>query len=360
MAAITAAAVGAAIAAGGTIAAGKMSADAQKKAAKAQMDIAHQAANNFEAINTPQISDQILQLERLKSSGNLTPEQESAIDQKESELKSIQVNPQLRDAQMQALQKLQQIGNEEGLTAVDKAQINEIFNKVNNLNASNRNAVLQSYAQRGMAGSGLEQAAQLMGSQAASNTAADQGFNVAAQAQQRALQAIQAGAQLGSGMEQQQFGEAAQQAAAQDAINRFNVANQQDVTGRNVQRSNYAQERNLNNDQSIENQNVDIGNKEQVANKGLYQQDFANQLQLAQGKANALNKVAGAAQAQGNAAAQAGSAIGQAAGGVGTSLLNYGLGQIGKQPAANVAGTSSEYVANSTSNVYDPNKYKLT
>lgn len=342
------------IGAAGSIIGGKMSGDAQGDAAAQQMDLARQAQANFQNIQAPSVEEQLLQLEQIKYSGNLTPEQEQAIAAKESELKAIQVNPDLRSAQMQSLKKLQDIGNQGGLDAVDRAQLNQIQNQVNNQNASNRASVLQSYAQRGMGGSGLEQAAQLMGSQAASGTAADQGFNVAAQAQQRALQAIQGAGQMGSSMEQQQFGEEAQKAQAQDAINRFNTQNQQDVQGRNVQRANYSQERNLNAQQQIGAQNTALANQQQIANKGLYQSDYNNQLQLAQARANALNRVASAAQAQGNANSNMYSAVGQGVGQLGTAVGSYFAGQPSASNTTQPPGT--EYTAG---NDFPTNKYKL-
>jgi len=332
MAAITASVVGGAVVSvGGSIIGGKMSANAKKSAARAQMTIAREASDNYENIDAPTVEEQMIELQKIKNSGDLTPLQEQIINQNESELKSIQSNPGLRDAQMQALRKLQEVGNEGGLTAVDKSQMNQIQNQVSNQNASNRNAVLQSYAQRGMGGSGLEQAAQLMGSQAASQDASNQGFNVAAQAQQRALQAIQQAGELGGGIEQQQFGQKAQIGQAQDTINRFNSANQQDVLGRNVQRDNYAQERNLDNQQKIDIQNTGLTNQQEVANKGLRQQKFNNDLQLAQGKANALNQVGNAAATVGNANSDFASAMGQLAAGAGSKALDYGLAQIGKK-----------------------------
>jgi len=298
-------------------------ANAKKKAQKGAERIAQQAVSGYDSANIPEIEQQLLQLERIKSSGNLTPEQEQVIEQKQSELQAIQANPDLRTAQMQALRKLQEVGTEGGLTAVDKAQLNDITNATNRQEQANRNALVQNFQQRGMGGSGVELAAQLAGNQASGEEASKRGFDVSAQAQQRALDAIQKSGALGSQIEGQQFGQDAQKANAQDAINRFNTQNQQSILGQNVQRSNYAQERNLNNEQQLNASNVGISNQEQVANKGLYQKQFENEMNKASGKANALTNQANVASKGGDADAALYGALGQAAAKVGSSVGSY-------------------------------------
>jgi hypothetical protein len=319
------AAIGGTIAGVGSIAGGVMGANAQQDAADAAARLGQQATAEYENIKLPTIDEQLLQLQEIKNAGNLTPEQEQTLTQKESELNSYKQNPEAYTAQMQALQQLQKIGSEGGLTAMDRAQLNQIQNQVNAQEQSNRAAIGQNYQARGMGGSGVELAQQLAGNQAATQTAADQGFNVAAQAQQRALQAIQGAGQMGQGIESQQFGEAGQKAAAQNAINQFNTANAQNIAGQNVQRANYAQQANLANQQQLNSANTNIANQQQIANKGLYQQDYQNQLAKAGGVSNALNKQAQNSQAQGQANANLYSGIGQAAAKVGTGLMNYGL-----------------------------------
>lgn len=331
MAGVTAAVVagvGAAVAIGGGIAGAKMAEDAQKDAARAQMDLGHQAEQNYKDIPIPTVSEQMIQLERIKSAGNLTPEQETAVNLAESELQKVQADPTDRQAQLNALASLQKLG-ETGMTDMDRAALNQVMNSVNNQEKANREALLQNYRARGMAGSGTELAATLAGNQAATQSAADQGFNVAAQAQQRALQAIQAGGQLGGQMENQAFSEDVAKAQAQDAINKFNAQNQQEVLGRNVQRANYANERNLTNQQQINEANTNLANQQEVYNKGLQQTRFGNELQIAQGKNAGLLQQANAAALEGKAGADFGAGISSMTGKVGGSLMSYGLGDIG-------------------------------
>lgn len=318
---------GAAIAAGGSIAGGIMGNNAKQAAADKQAAIAQQGAAGYQNIDIPSIQAQQVQLQQIANSGNLTPEQEQIFQQNQSVLNAYQQNPETFSAQMQALQSLQQLGASGGMTAQDKANLNQIQTQLGNQEAQNRAATIQNMQQRGMGGSGAELAAMLSGSQQAQQEAANQGFNVAGQAQARALQAIQGAGQLGQGIESQQFGEAAGKAAAQNAINQWNTANQQNVAGQNVQRNNYAQERNLNNQQQLNAANTNLANQQQLYNQGLYQTQFNNALQKQQGTANALNKVSNAAAAQGQAGADFGNAIGQSIGKVGSAVGTYGASQ---------------------------------
>lgn len=348
--------IAAGVVAGGALAGGIMGSNA-KKAAQAKADsIAQQASDTYTDLDIPTIQSQQVQLQQIANAGNLTPDQEATFQQNQSLLNAYQQNPEAVTAQMQALKQLQKIGSEGGLTAADRAQMNQIQNQLGNQEKSARNALVQNYAQRGMAGSGVQLAAELSGNQGETQAAADQGFNVAAQAQQRALQAIQGAGQLGTGLESQQFGQAATMAGQQNAINQFNTANAQNIAGQNVQRANYAQERNLNNQQQINAQNTGLGNQEEVYNKGLYQQQYNNQLQKASGQANALGKQANMAQSSGNAAADLYSGIGNAVSKGGTAVGNYFAGA----PSSAAASGNTGNAVDTDSNAYDPNKYKLT
>ena len=315
--------IGGAIAAGGAIGSAIEGAQAQSSAANKANALLQQAASQYQGIDIPTIQAQTLQLQQIQNAGQLTPEQEQTLQQNQSVLNAYQQSQPAMQAQMQALQQLQRIGQQGGLTPQDLAQLNQIETQINNQEQANRNAITQNFAQRGMAGSGAQLAAQLAGNQAATTTAANQGINVAAQAQQRALQAIQGAGQMGQGLEAQQFGEAAQKAAAQNAINQFNVANAQNVLGQNVARTNYAQQYNLGNQQQLNQANTAIANQQAAYNAQLQQQQFQNQMAKAAGVANALNKQA--TQATNVGAQQAGlySGLGQAGAKLGTSIANY-------------------------------------
>lgn len=258
-----------------------------------------QAVDEFRKIGVPDIASQRILLEQLVSQGELSPQQAETILQEQSSLGSYSADPRLRDAQLAALGQLQNIGAEGGLTAMDRAALQEANMGQDARARGAREAILQNMAARGMSGSGQELIAQLTGQQAQAQQGALTGLQTGALARQRALDAILGAGQLGGQMEEAQFGQAAQKAEAQDIINRFNAANRQQVMNQNVMDRNRAMAANLANRQDIANQNVGLRNQQQMHNKGLIQQRFQNQMQRAGGMAGALGNQAQLAQAQG-------------------------------------------------------------
>lgn len=279
--------------------------------------------------------------------GQLTPEQEFAISQGDSEMNKVYTDPRLRDAQLAALSSLEDVGSN-GMTMADKANLAQIQENASMQERGNREAILQNARQRGMGGSGMEMLAQLTSGQNSANRARMEGLNVAATAQQRALDAMAQAGTLGGNIRGQDFSEGAAKATSQDAINRFNAANSQTVLGRNVDRSNTAQEKNLAARQGLANSNVDIGNDQTRYNVGLSQynndvrqkkygntmgqidyrnqlrdKQFGNRADVAKGKAGMYQVGAGAAQAAADATRAQWAGYGQAASQGINSAANY-------------------------------------
>lgn len=259
--------------------------DAQKQAYQ-------QALAAMQGVNTPDMDQMRIALQNYQSAGQLTPEMEQTIAQQASGMGNIQTDPRLQAAQMQALSRMQQIGNG-GMRPEDQAALAGVRSDVAQQENARQQGILQNMQERGVGGSGAELAAQLASSQGAANRASSQGLNIAGQASQRALEAIAQSGQLGSSIRGQQFGEEAQKAQAQDVINRYNAMNSQQVSGQNTAVNNAAQAQNLANKQQLMNSNTGLGNQQEMYNKGLYQQNFNNQMQKAGG-------VAGANQNMGN------------------------------------------------------------
>jgi len=241
--------------------------------------------NSFSDLQMPAIEDMQLQLEQLVQQGRLTPDQAQAILQGDSSFDQINEDPSLRNAQLQALSQLQEITDSGGLTAMDKAQINEIQGAMNQQERGSRNAIMQNAQSRGVANSDMAMASQMLNQQESAQRGSQQGMDVAAQAQQRALDAIAQSGQLGGQIRGQDFGQNAQKAQAQDMINQFNTQNRQNVNMANTQANNQAQQYNLDQRQNISNQNVGLRNQQQMHNKSLIQQDFDNRYKRAGGQA---------------------------------------------------------------------------
>jgi hypothetical protein len=179
-----------------------------------------------------------------------------------SAMEDVSTDPRLREAQMRALSQLQEVGDG-GLTLQDKADLTRIADDEAMRERGSREAILQNAQARGVAGSGLELASQLMNSQESTTRAANRDMDVAARAQERALQAILKSGDLGGSIRGQEFGEEASKAEARDALAKFNA--------QNVQAANL---RNANTRQDVSNLNTGIRNEQRTQNVNAAAEKF--------------------------------------------------------------------------------------
>jgi hypothetical protein len=129
--------------------------------------------------------------------------------------------PEAAAAQKSALQRLQQV-SEKGYTPEEEAALRQIQAETAATAASQRAATQEAFARRGLSGGGAERVAAFQTASQAANRAAQQGLDVAANAQRRAFQAMQQTGALGGQMRGQAFEEGRTRAAAEEArrINR--------------------------------------------------------------------------------------------------------------------------------------------
>lgn len=223
---------------------------------------------------------------------SLNPEMETAVNLGPSAMAGISTDPAMRQAQLNALSKLQEVGNAGGRDAQFLADQSRLENDINTNLKGQQDAIMQNLATRGMAGGGSELVARQMAAQGASNQQAQMAMEAKAQAQQRALQALMQSGQLGGQMQAQDFAQQSAKAQAQDAIAKFNAANQQQVISNNVGAKNNAQQWNATQAQNIANQNVGLGNEAKQYNLNLDQRRFDNEMSKATGVANQYNNIA--------------------------------------------------------------------
>jgi len=139
--------------------------------------------------------------------------------------------PEAVAAQRNALRQLQQV-SEKGYTPEEEAAIRQIQSETAATAASQRAATQEAFARRGISGGGAERVAAFQAASQAANRAGQQGLDVAAQAQRRAFQAMQAQGNLGTSVRGQAYGEAERRAQAADEARRIkgqaqlNVASQ--------------------------------------------------------------------------------------------------------------------------------------
>jgi hypothetical protein len=125
------------------------------------------------------------------------------------------IAPEAAAAQRNALARLQQV-TEQGYTPEEEAAIRQIQSETAATAASQRAATQEAFARRGISGGGAERVAAFQAASQAANRAGQQGLDVAAQAQRRAFQAMQAQGNLGTNVRQQAYGEAERRAQANE------------------------------------------------------------------------------------------------------------------------------------------------
>ena len=303
---------------GGLIAGRVLGYAGQQQSQQAQRDMQQRAQDILNSVPLPILKEYYPEL--YKQIAQIAPEALQAVNLGQSEMSNISVDPALKQAQMNALLKMQDIGNQGGMTATDQARLAQITSDQEATNRGQQGAIQQNLATRGLSGGMSEQVARQIASQGAANRASQQGMDVKSQAEQRALQAIMQSGQLGSQMSNQEFQQQAQQAQAKDAIAKFNAANLQNVGSQNVNARNQAQAQNAQNAQNIGNQNVGLANQAQQYNLNIPQQNYANQMARATGQAQGLNQ-------QANLAAQQSQAQNQMIGGLIQTGAQYYTGQ---------------------------------
>lgn len=207
----------------------------------------------------------------------MNPELETAIELGPSKMAGIATDPKLRQAQLNALSRLEQIGLGEQ-SAEDLARSSQIISDVNTNLQGQQGAIMQNLASRGMSGGGSELVARNIAAQGAANRQAQMSMDAKADAERRALEAIIQSGNLGGQMQSRDFAQEAARAEAADAINRFNVQNRQNVMGQNVSAKNQAQQFNAQTANQAAQSNVDTRNAANLRNLNLTQQQYENEL----------------------------------------------------------------------------------
>lgn len=304
-------------------------------------EYANKAIEELIKVKIPDPEQQKIALSRYYSTGQLDPKLESAIKADPSAFEQVVSNQKYTAAQDRALNQLQSLGEEGGLSLSDKANLQSQMIANANKDKANRDAITDDMARRGQLGSGMELQAQLAGAQSAGDRDAQARLQALGGAQDRAMQAIMGAGDLAGNLQSQDYQRKSDVAQARDRINMFNTQNAQSVQQRNVGSQNMAQQYNLDRSQDIANRNVDIGNQEQQYNKSLDQQRYQNEMQRSgamsdvySGAANQARQAAGQKRQQWGAV---GSALGQMGAGI-QKQANYdklyapsggGSGQLG-------------------------------
>jgi hypothetical protein len=282
--------IGAAMAAGGT--AGALT---NKSKAPGILD---KGLKEYQGINVPTPEEMMYQIDQLVQQGVITADEAREIQADPSAYEKIISDPRFKQSQMDALNQLQTIGKEGGITPEERANLAQIQDELGTALRGEREATIQSAQERGVAGSGLELASRLGAGQAATTAASRAAVDTAAQARARALEAIQASGNLAGQMGSQEFTQASQKAAAIDAINKFNATNKQQTELMNVGARNRAQEMNLTEKQKISDSNKALEMEKRKYEAQLPQTEFENKMSKAEGVSGQYGKLAEAEEAK--------------------------------------------------------------
>lgn len=249
-----------------------------------------QAEAELRNLRAPTAEELTYKLDNLVQRGVITPEQAKAYLVEHSAYEDIGTDPRLRDAQLGALSSLQEIGTEGGLTAMDRAKVEELASRTGQEERGAREAIVQHAAEQGRGGTPAELAALLANQQGAATRASQQGTDIAAMAQERALQALTQAGALGGQIRSQDFGEKSDVAAARDALAKFNAEHLQSTEAANVAARNAAQERNLAERQRIADTNVDTAGKNKEIAVNAKQTAYDNEMAKRTAIADAIYK----------------------------------------------------------------------
>ncbi len=319
--------VGAGIAASGLIG-GLLSSGAQKSAASNALNAQQAAINQYitqlNSVGMPPNQAAQIILDQYKSAGTLTPELEQYINAGASQMSTATGNAQAQQTQMQALQRMSQVG-QAGMTPQEMAQQRQMQQQVQSNLQGNQQSIIQNMAARGQGGSGAEVAARLGAAQQAANTGSSAADQTGATAYQQQLAAQAAAGQLGGSIESQTFAEQSARAQTEDQMKRFDTANQLAVQQQNTSAQNQAQAANLANAQQISNANVAGYNQEQYNAMDRANKEWQEKLNLAQSYAAPFTALgsAGATAAQNYGNAQS-AGYTAATGGITSGLTAYG------------------------------------
>lgn len=254
-------------------------------------------SNPYSKIKIPDIEKQKLLLEEYASAGNLSPEALQALSlSQQDQLENVQLDPRLKQAQVDALDFMQKTGQGD-LTPAERAQVNNLRRQVEADNTSRMQALLQQQDARGVGSSDMALAQRMIEAQGSANRQAQSTDNVSAAAFNRALQSMAQGASLASNMEQADYSRQAQLADAQRQREMTDWTNRQNIGNQNVQSRNAAQQFNLQNQQNLLSQNVGLRNQQQEYNKKLLQQEYENRMRKADSVAGINRTNAAASQA---------------------------------------------------------------
>jgi len=201
-------------------------------------------------------------LEKFRAVGLQSPEIERAVDIGVSKMAQYQEDPRLREAGVNALQRMMKQA-EGGLTAQDRLALRQIETENQRAVQGKIAQIQQEQQMRGMGGAGAGLAAQLSAAQAGAERGLTSGLQVGANATERALQALSMGAGQAQSLRGADLASAQATRGAEDEFQRFRAQEAIGRQQRNVAEANQAQREFIERTQGAWDKNTIAANREQ-------------------------------------------------------------------------------------------------
>lgn len=248
----------------------------------------------YNGINVPSIEEQKIILQNLVQQGLVDPEDAATVELGDSAYNDINLDPRARQAQLGALEGLQESIDAGGLTPVDLARYRDVSDKFETERRGADQALIENAKERGIYGSNLELVNRMISGQGSATRASNEATDIASAAQQAKMQAIRDAGTLGGNIRGQEFSEASAKATAADAIRKWNASNRQTQINTNTAANNEAAAANLKEKQRLSDTNIARSDQNKVRDSELIHQNYQDKLSLADAKARALAGIAAA------------------------------------------------------------------
>lgn len=280
-----------------------------------------EAVDLYNKFGPVDLSDPVL-VRQLVQAGELSPNFEQYVETEKS--KKIEENPEMRREQRAALDAIKQLSRT-GLGVEDRVAMNQLRNQAAQDAQARQQQIIQQMAQRGQAGDGAELAMQIAGTQSGAQQLSEGADRMAAQASAARRNAI---GQLFQGAGQMRGTDLDLARSNTDIENKdidFRNVNSLQRQNRNVDRSNRAQEFNVNRQQNVSDTNIGMSNRELYRQRQAKRDYFNDQLNYSNAKAKALQGQADALAGEDSANNQSFSDMWSGIGGIAQAGKDSGL-----------------------------------
>ena len=311
--------------------------------------IVQEMINQYSGIVPPDLAKAIVYTQ-FEQGGRLTPEQLSKLPEEAQKVVLLQENPEMRQKQMAQMQAMERLAAT-GMGPEERFALEQSRMKAAQDAQARLKGLQQQYAQMGQAGGQAAFAAQLGTLQQTAQDEAMANMQAAAMAAANRRAAIQQAASMAGQLRAQDLGVEQANVEARRQRQIFDIQNAMSRQQYNAQMAQQANMMNLQRQQQIQDMNIKMANEEAYRQGYLApQQMYANQMQLAQARANALGTKAGLAQQQNQAAAAAmgGAITGFGQLGLGMSQMSQANDYMNMMGAANnlTKNAAGEWVRN--------------